>query len=144
MSTIRSRCFSLGILLAALAVIHLHGAQAIQLKPEVKTVDGIAYLSTGIGYDSRLDNPRFSLKLIFSTRARSYLADIDVEISPGPSGKPIRIHSTGPWLLVDLTPGNYRVTAKTTTGRTVSRSFVIVKSRITSVRMIWDISDEDI
>jgi hypothetical protein len=144
MSPIRNCCFPLVLLLPAIASIHLLWAQMIQLKPEVKMVDGIAYLSTGIGHDSRIDYPHFSLKMVFSTRGKSYLADIDVEISPDSSGKPIKIHSVGPWLLVDLPPGNYKVTAKTTTGRKVSKSFVIVKSRMTSVQMVWDISDEDI
>jgi hypothetical protein len=114
------------------------------LKPEAKkTTDGVAYISTGIGRDSRVNFPELPLKFVFVTKSRAYLADIDVEITPGPTGKPTRIHSTGPWLFVDLPPGNYRVKAKTLSGHEVWRSFSIVKGRVTEVRVQWNIDDED-
>ncbi len=120
-------------------------SQKLELKPEVKrSPDGVAYISTGIGYDSRINNPEFSLKLVFSTRNQAYLADIDVEITPGPTGKPTRIHSTGPWLRVDLPPGNYRLKARTVSGLEVRRTFTITKDRVTALRLTWNITDEDI
>ncbi len=120
-------------------------AQTSAVRPEIKkSTDGVPYLSTGIGYDSRVGTPEFSLKLIFSTKNKAYLADIDVEITPGPSGKPTLIHSTGPWLLVDLAPGKYRVKAKTGKGHETVRTFAIAKGQVTTLRLIWDITDEDI
>jgi hypothetical protein len=121
------------------------GAQTSVIHSTIqKSADGVSYLSTGIGYDSRVNLPPFSLKLVFSTRSRAYLAEIDVEIIPGPSGKPTQIHSHGPWLLVDLPPGKYRVNAKTSKGEVVGKAFAIVAGRVTSLQLRWNISDEDI
>jgi hypothetical protein len=120
-------------------------SQAAKLGPEIrKTEDGVAYVSAGIGYDSRINLPRFSLRLIFTTKSQKYLANIDVEISPGPTGKPTRIHSIGPWLHVDLRPGHYQLKARTSKGQEVGRSFEIVKGRSTQLTLTWDISDREI
>lgn len=113
--------------------------------PQIQTTeDGLRYVSTGVGYDSRINLPGFSLRLVFATRNRAYLADIDLEISPGPTGKPTKIHSEGPWLEVDLRPGNYRVTARTSKGQVLSKTFTIFKGRATHLKLAWNISDEEI
>ena len=113
--------------------------------PEIlKTDDGISYVSTGVGKESRENLPPFSLKLVFSTRTSRYLANIETEIVRAGGGKPTRIRSTGPWLLVDLPPGKYTVKATTSKGREVVKSFEIVKGRITKLNLVWNLSDEDI
>lgn len=112
--------------------------------PEIrKTDDGVSYVSAGIGYDSRINLPRFSLRLVFATKTRKYLANVDVEISPGPSGKPIRIHSPGPWLHVDLPPGRYKLKARTAKGQEVVRTLEIRKNQITEVTVAWEVSDRE-
>jgi hypothetical protein len=116
-----------------------------EFKPDIRTTeDGVRYLSTGVGYDSRVNLQRFSLRLVFATRNGAYLADIDLEISPGHIGKSTRIHSLGPWLDVDLPPGNYKVTARTSKGHVLSKSFSVVKGRVTQIKLAWNISDEEI
>jgi hypothetical protein len=119
--------------------------QGTHLGSEIKrTEDGIPYVSAGVGFDSRINLPRFSLRLVFTTKSQKYLAGIDVEISPGPSGKAIRIHSSGPWLHVDLPPGRYKLKARSAKGQEVSRSFEIQKNRITQMTVAWNISDREI
>ncbi len=119
--------------------------QSAAFKPKInQTVDGISYVSAGIGYDSRVNLPRFSLKMVFATKNRSYLASIDIEITPGPKGGPVRIHSDGPWLLVDLVPGRYHVKARTSNGQELHKDLEIVKGQLKQLDMIWDISDKDI
>ena len=116
-----------------------------EYQPDIrKTEGGVRYVSTGVGFDSRVNLPRFSLMLVFATKTRAYLASIDTEITPGPAGRPIRIYSTGPWLHVDLAPGKYAIKARTTRGQEVQKTFTIVRGRVTRVNLIWDISDEDI
>src|SRR5881397_1711279 len=86
----------------ALALVAFSYAQVKEFGPQVrKTEDGISYVSTGVGKDSRENLPQFSLKLVFSTRTARYLANIETEILPASNGNPIRIRSVGPWLLVD-------------------------------------------
>lgn len=119
--------------------------QGKEFKPDIlKTEDGIRYVTTGIGYDSRINLPRFSLRLVFSAKTGKYLAAIDLEIIPGPTGKPTKIHSKGPWLDVDLPPGKYKVKARTLKGQEVSKTFAIVKDRMSQIKLVWDISDEEI
>jgi hypothetical protein len=108
------------------------------------TDDGTAYVSTGIGFDSRSNLPNFSTKLIFATKKMSYLADIDVEISRAPDGVPIRIHSIGPWLLVDLGSGTYSLRAMTVKGHAVTRKFTVTKGRTNEIKLVWNLSDDEI
>jgi hypothetical protein len=131
------------ILLLLLTCVWL--PQNREFRPEVqKTEDGIPYVSTGVGFDSRVNLPRYSVRLVFATRSGAYLADIDLEITPGPRGRPVKIHSRGPWLLVDLPPGKYQVKAKTVKGQMLSRSLTVVQGRVSRIKLAWNISDEDI
>jgi len=108
------------------------------------TGDGVRYMSSGVGYDSRVNLPRFPLRLIFAAKTGAYLAEIDVEISPGPTGKPTTMHSPGPWLDVDLPAGNYRIKAHTGSGLESVKSVTVVKGSTTQVKLVWNVSDEDI
>jgi hypothetical protein len=129
----------------ALALGALSLAQVKEFGPQVrKTEDGVSYVSTGVGKDSRENLPKFSLKLVFSTKTARYLANIETEILPASSGKPIRIRSVGPWLLVDLAPGKYTVKARTAKGQEVTKTIEIAKGRVTHANLVWNISDEDI
>jgi hypothetical protein len=109
-----------------------------------RTEDGISYVTAGIGFDSRSNLPNFSTKLIFATRKMSYLANIDVEISQVPKGAPTLIHSIGPWLLVDLAPGTYSVRAVTAKGHAVTRKFTVAKGRTSEIKLVWNLSDDEI
>jgi hypothetical protein len=131
------------------AVAQIQGAASSakpkSFAPEVQhTEDGTAYVSTGIGFDSRSNLPSFSTKLIFATKQMSYLANIDVEISRASDGAPIRIHSIGPWLLVDLASGAYSVRALTVKGHAVTRKFTVTKGRTNEIKLVWNLSDDEI
>ena len=120
-------------------------AQQKQSAPNIlKTEDGIPYVSTGVGYDSRINLPHFSLRLVFSTRTGKYIADVDLEILHEGAGKPTRIHSDGPWLAVDLPPGRYKVTARTVTGRETSKTFLVSRGRVSVVKLEWAVSEDEI
>ena len=128
-----------------LALGTLSIAQVKEFGPQVrKTEDGISYVSTGVGKDSRENLPQFSLKLVFTTKTARYLANIETEILPATNGKPIRIRSVGPWLLVDLPAGKYTVKARNAKGQEVTRTIEIAKGRVTRANLVWNISDEDI
>lgn len=114
-------------------------------RPEVRrTADGVSYVSTGVGKESRENLPNFALMLVFYTRNSRYLANIECEITPGQAGGPTRIRSDGPWLLVDLPPGQYSIRAKAANGAEITKTFRVSRDRVTRVNMIWNLSDEDI
>jgi hypothetical protein len=120
-------------------------SQEMTFKPEIHTTDdGVRYISTGIGYDSRVNMPRFPLHLIFCTKNGAYLAEIDIEISPGPKGNPTTIHSPGPWLDIDLPAGTYQIRARTPKGQEFAKRITVVEGKVTQVKLAWNISDEDI
>jgi hypothetical protein len=120
-------------------------AQEMTFKPKMRTTeDRVRYISTGIGYDSRINLPHFPLRLIFSAKTEAYLAEIDFEIKPGPTGKPTTIHSLGPWLDIELPAGRFLVKARTTKGQESIIHVTLVKGRVTQVKLVWNISDEDI
>jgi hypothetical protein len=128
--------------LGSVAIAQTAGARK---GPEIhRTEDGIAYISTGVGFDSRVNLPSFALKLIFANKTNKYLAGIDTEITPLPNGKSTRIYSNGPWLLVDLPPGTYAVKATTTKGHRISKQILVTKGQVTQVKLVWNLSDDEI
>jgi hypothetical protein len=81
------------------------------------TPAGARYVSGGIGLSERseLHAERGEYRLWVATVARgsgAYLSDARVLVSPASGGAPIFDHTmAGPWLLVNLPPGRYTVTA---------------------------------
>jgi hypothetical protein len=80
---------------------------------EEKTFNGIKYACTGVGESK--EDPRwegYPLKLMFTGRGTAYVTYLEVEIQD-PTGKQVfKADCDSPWLLVNLNPGNYQVTAK--------------------------------
>ena len=78
------------------------------------TIDGIEVACTGVG-DEAISDSRwrdYSVRLEFANGAREYLADLDVSVERA-NGEPLlAVRCSGPWLLVNLDPGKYRVRAE--------------------------------
>ena len=82
---------------------------------EIRKDQGAPYVTGGIGVGERerlsaMAND-FSLKARFAMQAGNYLADIQVTIEDAQGNKVIETMADGPWLLVDLDPGSYKVIA---------------------------------
>jgi len=93
-------------------------------------------LSAGVGAGDRAPHPEYGLKLEFTLRAGNYLTEVDVDIYR--NGKVIKnIHSPGPWLFVDLEPGDYAVVARLTDGRKQGAQFSITAGKQTQVILSW-------
>lgn len=83
----------------------------------VKTENGVAYLSGGIGAreeqamkDLRKD---YNLQLTFAlTKTGEYLADVTVNIQDVSGKKVLEAMSPGPLFFAKLPPGKYKVSAK--------------------------------
>jgi hypothetical protein len=100
-----------------LAVALVAGMTAVSSSAqEVVVEDGaVTFVSGGIGSESveRMAAlaGRFNLKLVFATQGGSYLADVNVRIDDTRGNKLLDIVSDGPWLLVRMAPGRYRIHA---------------------------------
>lgn len=72
-----------------------------------------AHLCTGLGLDAREEAAAFphTLKLVFAAVNGNYVGDVALTVS---SGKTEVFTGTcdGPWLLMNLDPGQYKVTAE--------------------------------
>jgi hypothetical protein len=100
------------------------------------TAAGKDYLSTGFGINEREPHPEYSLMLEFTIHTGKYLAAVEVDIYQ--DGIKIKsIHSPGPWLFIDLLPGNYSVVAQLEDGRRQGAQFRISKDMQKRVILSW-------
>jgi hypothetical protein len=76
-------------------------------------VGGIQAVCTGVGQGAEND-PRwasFPIRLVFSNKGAQYLSGVHVDLS-AEGGKPIgSLDCDGPWILLGVSPGSYRVSA---------------------------------
>jgi len=81
---------------------------------EATTINGIKVACTGVGDEAKTDPQwhEFSVRLEFAGGERQYLADLDVTIETAKGHELLAVRCGGPWLLVDLEPGPYRVRAE--------------------------------
>lgn len=114
-------------LLLACALLQLP-AHAQQGGPVAQDYNGTPYISGGVGDTERqqLDqvSKDYNLKLILAERSGSYLAQVDVTILDAKGAKVLEAPSVGPFLLVKLPPGNYRVSA-TYEGKTLNQRIAV-------------------
>lgn len=83
---------------------------------EILTRNGVRYVCTGIGATSRSD-PRwagFPAKLVYAIRDGGFLSGVETRIADTGGTEVITATCDAPWLLVDLAPGDYLVTATKT------------------------------
>ena len=76
-------------------------------------VGGVDVACTGVGDEAKSD-PRwkdYSVRLEFAGGEQQYLADLDVSIADAKGERLAAVRCGGPWLLVNLGPGKYRVRA---------------------------------
>jgi hypothetical protein len=76
-------------------------------------IGGVQAVCTGVGQGAE-DDPRwqsFPIRLVFSNKGAQFLSGVHVDLSTG-NGKPMgSLDCDGPWVLLGLSPGTYRVSA---------------------------------
>jgi hypothetical protein len=78
-------------------------------------INGIAYMNGGVGINERSlmekkEGP-YNLKIVFAEASGLYLANLKVMIYDANEKKLFQIVSNGPWLYVNLPPGEYKINA---------------------------------
>lgn len=101
-------------------------ASQMSSNDKVMTKDGIRYVCTGVGEESRTD-PRwkdFAAKLVFTVKGGGYLPDVQTDIKNGKGQQVFSMKCDAPWLLVDLPAARYKVvaTAEDPQGKTHERT----------------------
>jgi hypothetical protein len=124
--TATSRAFGLitgVILLAAPLLAHA------QSDP-IQQANGVKYACAGIGSVSRSD-PRwatFPVKLVFAAADGSFLGDPAVTVTDA-TGKPVfQAQCDGPWVLIDLPAGSYKVHSTGQKGQYAKDFDIVVKA----------------
>lgn len=65
----------------------------------------------GVGADEREMAPDEGTKLVFFAESGSFLANVQVSVSDASGREQVNTTSNGPWLILDLPPGQYQVRA---------------------------------
>jgi hypothetical protein len=133
-------------LAAVLVCLGVLGAAALApasaqdvLQPE--TQNGIAFVSGGVG-DGSLDEiqsvkHQYNLHLLFAIQGSGqYLADVNVTIKDAQGNIVIAAVSDGPFFLVKLPPGKYRISAEVD-GNSLTKTFGLTAGRSLGLSFYW-------
>ena len=80
---------------------------------EEKTYQGTRYVCTGVGQER--DDPRWAAypaKVMLTTKSGAFVADGQITIADAQGKTVLETTCDAPWLLAQLPPGRYQVTAK--------------------------------
>ena len=106
----------------------------------VRTEGGIRFVSGGVGAES-IDKltaiaTDFNLKLVFALKSGDYLSNVRVVIADSTGKTLLDTTSEGPWFLVKLKPGKYRIAA-TAGGNEQKRQIAVTGTRPVTVDFRW-------
>lgn len=121
----------------------LSAAELQAYLPAASVKDGIPYLSGGIGLGEsqamKAEFPRHSLAITFANRVgklNEYLASVPVSIWDANGAKVFELETDGPYLLVDLPAGTYRIVA-THDGLEKQSAVRIVAGKHVETTFVW-------
>lgn len=104
---------------AAALLLTAGSALAAEVLPPERQAGTISYRSGGVGQDEsaamKAAAARYPLALTFTARIGrrdAYIAGVKVHIAAADGGTVLEVTSDGPFLLVDLPAGSYKVTAE--------------------------------
>jgi hypothetical protein len=87
-------------------------------------VNGMNLACTGVGDEAKTD-PRwaeYAVKIEFANRNAEYLTDVDTTVADAKGEQLFQVRCESPWLLADLPPGKYTLSA-TFEGATATARF---------------------
>lgn len=137
MSTGYRTMITVAALCAAVAMGSIEARAQVEEMPATPTVltqNGIRYVSGGIGEEEAAAMQKmaaqYSLRLMVAHKSGEYLSDVDVTIASSTGKGVFSARTDGPFLLVALPPGHYRVTAAS--GQASQTRSVVVPARGTA------------
>lgn len=138
-SPTRLRARPLGAAVAALLLASAALGQA-QAQAQAPEAGGVAYIAGGVGESGRAEieavQDQYSLKLVFAYTNGEFLAQVKVVISDAAGKTLVSTDADGPWLLVDLPAGTYKVAA-TVNGETKTEQVSVPASGLKTVNILW-------
>lgn len=135
--------------LSTALVVLVAGAPAVagaaaELPVPVQQYEAVHYYSAGVGIEERRELPQlYPLKIVFRTEAGHLLCNADVTIAAG--GKTVFRGQAehGPWLIVDLPPGSYDITAVQDGASRTAKGVRLAAGAQRTVVLTWKLADVD-
>ncbi len=109
--------FLAALLLFSPALFAAEGSMADNdaMMPQEQVYEGVHYMTGGIGLDERAAMSsvagNYTLKLMFAVKEGNYVSDVGVVIRNAKGDTVLRAVTDGPWMLVKLGKGDYKITA---------------------------------
>jgi len=132
---------SLVVITVSLGTLGPVVAADMEALPEAQTQNGITYLSGGVGLDEseamKAAAKDYTLLITCSVQPTGqYLSDVKVSITDKSGSPVLETVIDGPMLLVQLAPGQYRISADND-GVTMNRTVDIGSVHPTRVNLSW-------
>jgi len=132
---------SLVVITVSLGTLGPVVAADMEALPDAQTQNGITYLSGGVGLDEseamKAAAKDYTLMITCSVQPTGkYLADVKVNITDKSGSPVLETVIDGPMLLVQLAPGQYRISAEND-GVTMNRTVNIGSEHPTRVNLSW-------
>jgi len=112
--------------------------------PPVQQAGGLRYVTGGIGSDSaasmRAVRNSYPVAMTFVYRdggAHQFTAGVGVVIERPDGTSLLEVVTDGPYLFVDLPPGQYRMRARSVLGAPQHREFSVAADRRTEFTVVW-------
>jgi hypothetical protein len=125
---------------AAVGALLLASAALAQAQAQAPEGGGVDYIAGGVGESGRAEieavQDQYSLKLVFAYTNGEFLAQVKVVISDAAGKTLVSTDADGPWLLVDLPAGTYKVDA-TVNGQTKTEQVSVPASGLKTVNILW-------
>ena len=135
-STLRSSVLSLGLALTLLATASFTNAAGAASDAQ----GNMSYVSGGIGLESQAELTSmardFNIKLVFALNSGAYLSDVQVVIVDAKGKTVVDARSDGPWFMVRLPTGNYRLMASYA-DQSQKRAFTVDNARLKTIDLRW-------
>lgn len=135
-STQRWPIRSLGLVLTLLATVSFANAAGTGSEAQ----GTMRYVSGGIGLESQAELTAmardFNIKLVFALNSGAYLSDVQVVIVDAKGKTVVDARSDGPWFMVRLPTGNYRLMT-TYADQTQKRAFTVDNTRLKTIDLRW-------
>lgn len=79
----------------------------------------------GISLDERLEAPTTGVRLTFFVRGGAFVAGVRVSVTDATGAELVNVVTEGPWLILDLPAGTYRVVAEAASGERQGATFEV-------------------
>ena len=136
----RKTLLSYALAAALLGAASLAANAAADNAAVVQNAGSVTYVSGGVGLESQGQlssmSRDFNLKLVFALNSGAYLSGVEIAIVDSKGKAVVDTTSDGPWFMVKLPAGSYRVVA-TVAGKSEKRQVAVAATGLKTIDFRW-------